>query len=276
MTLQNPFIDFDCAITINGNKEVNCRQEAIATIKNNGTFFNNQLYLLVDGNVMGGRFFEIAPDGSAELDMSFIPRETGEKEIAFAYKETYYDEGQKLWVDNYQEIGKTTVTFNAAKTNELKISNGMVLNADAIGNINSNVAKLRFEARNAKTTSEYYDNICVRVQRSYGCISANWLMHGEGEMLVVEEPTEQGDANGTLAAKNETIATLKAQLKDKDALLADKDGRIADKQALIDNLQEQVADLRRQLAAYRSKELMGDLPFKLGKVGEGDLPSAGE
>ena len=163
MTLQNPFIDFDCAITINGNKEVNCRQEAIATIKNNGTFFNNQLYLLVDGYVMGGRFFEIAPDGSAELDMSFIPRETGEKEIAFAYKETYYDEGQKLWVDNYQEIGKTTVTFNAAKTNELKISNGMVLNADAIGNINSNVAKLRFEARNAKTTSEYYDNICVRV-----------------------------------------------------------------------------------------------------------------
>ncbi len=143
--------------------------------------------------------------------------------------------------------------------------------ADAIGSTAPNVSRMLKGDPKVLT-----DNICVRVQRSYGCISANWLMHGEGEMLVVEEPTEQGDAKGTLAAKNETIATLKAQLKDKDALLADKDGRIADKQALIDNLQEQVADLRRQLAAYRSKELMGDLPFKLGKVGEGDLPSAGE
>jgi len=143
--------------------------------------------------------------------------------------------------------------------------------AEAIGSTAPNVSRMLKGDPKVLT-----DNICVRVQRSYGCISANWLMHGEGEMLVVEEPTEQGDANGTLAAKNETIATLKAQLKDKDALLADKDGRIADKQALIDNLQEQVADLRRQLAAYRSKELVGDLPFKLGKVGEGDLPSAGE
>ena len=134
--------------------------------------------------------------------------------------------------------------------------------ADAIGSTAPNVSRMLKGDPKVLT-----DNICVRVQRSYGCISANWLMHGEGEMLVVEEPTEQGDP--TLAAKNETIATLRAQLKDKDA-------RIADKQALIDNLQEQVADLRRQLAAYRSKELMGDLPFKFGTTGEGDLPSAGK
>lgn len=141
--------------------------------------------------------------------------------------------------------------------------------ADAIGSTAPNVSRMLKGDPKVLT-----DNICVRVQRSYGCISANWLMHGEGEMLIAEEPTGHDDP--TLAAKNETIATLRAQLKDKDALLADKDGRIADKQALIDNLQEQVSDLRRQLAAYRSKELMGDLPFKFGKTGEGDLPSAGE
>lgn len=141
--------------------------------------------------------------------------------------------------------------------------------ADAIGSTAPNVSRMLKGDPKVLT-----DNICVRVQRSYGCISANWLMHGEGEMLVAEEPTEHDDP--TLVAKNETIATLKAQLKDKDALLADKDGRIADKQALIDNLQEQVADLRRQLAACRSKELMSDLPFKFGTTGEGDLPSAGK
>jgi len=148
--------------------------------------------------------------------------------------------------------------------------------ADAIGSTAPNVSRMLKGDPKVLT-----DNICVRVQRSYGCISANWLMHGEGEMLIAEEPTGHNDP--TLAAKNETIATLKAQLRDKDAtiaskdaLLADKDGRIADKQALIDNLQEQVADLKRQLAVYRSKELMGDLPFKFGTTGEGDLPSAGK
>jgi hypothetical protein len=141
--------------------------------------------------------------------------------------------------------------------------------ADAIGSTAPNVSRMLKGDPKVLT-----DNICVRVQRSYGCISANWLMHGEGEMLIAEEPTGHDDP--TIVAKNETIATLRAQLKDKDALLADKDGRIADKQALINNLQEQVADLKRQLAAYRSKELMGDLPFKFGTTGEGDLPSAGK
>ena len=55
------------------------------------------------------------------------------------------------------------MTIKAAKTNELKLTNGMLLNADANGYIKSNIAKLRFKAQNAKTTSDYYDNIRVRV-----------------------------------------------------------------------------------------------------------------
>ena len=66
-------------------------------------------------------------------------------------------------MEQYNELANTTVTIKAAKTNELKLTNGMLLNADANGYIKSNVAKLRFKAQNAKTTSDYYDNIRVRV-----------------------------------------------------------------------------------------------------------------
>lgn len=79
-----------------------------------------------------------------------------------------------------------------------------------------------------------------------------------------------------LKDKDATIAAKDAQLKDKDATIAEKDARIADKQAMIVNLQEQVAELKQRLSAYQSKEILGDYPFKMGAADEGEQPSAGK
>lgn len=98
--------------------------------------------------------------------------------------------------------------------------------------------------------------------------------------------------NAIIAAKDDAIESLKRELlkteesakreidaKEKtiDALrgrLVEKEARIVDKQAMIDNLQEQLVDLKRQLSACRSKEMLGEYPFKIGAAEEGDLPSA--
>lgn len=169
MTLQNPTVDASGSVAVNGNMEVYSTQTAKATIKNNGTFFNNVVFLLVNGEPKGGRHLEIASGETAELDMAFTPEETGDHTIAFALKTWVFDDEQNQWMEHYNEIANTTVTIKAAKTNELKLTNGMLLNADANGYIKSNVAKLRFKAQNAKTTSDYYDNIRVRVlQNSNG------------------------------------------------------------------------------------------------------------
>ena len=169
MTLQNPTVETSGSVAVSGNLEVNSMQTATATIKNDGTFFNNVVFLLVNGKPKGGRHLEIEPGETANLDMTFTPNTTGENTVAFALKTAEFNEVQNQWMESYTIIADTKVTIQAAKTNELKLSNGTVLNADASGNIKCNVAKLRFEAQNIKDASEYYDNIHVRVlQNSTG------------------------------------------------------------------------------------------------------------
>ncbi len=166
MTLQNPTVDASGSVAVNGNMEVYSTQTAKATIKNNGTFFNNVVFLLVNGEPKGGRHLEIAPGETADLDMSFTPVETGEHTIAIALKSWTFNEEQNQWMEYYTELAKTTATIKSAKVNELKLTNGMVLNADAKGIIKSNVAKLSFKAQNSKVTSEYNDCIQVRVLKN--------------------------------------------------------------------------------------------------------------
>ena len=175
--------------------------------------------------------------------------------------------------------------------------------AEAIGSTPPNISRML--AGDAKVLT---DNICVRIQRAYPIISANWLIHGDGDMLIMDNNTERqmmmpdpsSVTNAIIASKDETIESLKrelakaeesakrelaekdARLADKDAMilnlqgqLRDKDATIADREATIVDLREQLADLRRQLSAYQSKDMLEKYPFQMGAADEGDRPSAG-
>lgn len=166
MTLQNPTVDLSGTISTTGNMETYSVQTAKATIKNNGTIFNGLLFILDNGEPKGGRHFEVGAGETADLEMTFTPEATGEHTVAFALMTWVFDEEQNQWMEHYDEVANTIVTIKTAKTNELKLSNGQVLNADANGYIKSRVAKLRFKAQNPKATSDYNDNICVRVLRN--------------------------------------------------------------------------------------------------------------
>lgn len=54
--------------------------------------------------------------------------------------------------------------------------------------------------------------------------------------------------NAMLAAKDETIAELRARIADKDSQLADKDSQLADKEALILSQQSLISELRAKLS----------------------------
>ena len=177
--------------------------------------------------------------------------------------------------------------------------------AEAIGSTPPNISRML--AGDAKVLT---DNICVRIQRAYPVISANWLIHGDGDMLIMDNNTERqmmmpdpsSVTNAIIASKDETIAEKDARIEAIKATIAEKDARIADKDAIILNLQgqlrdkdatisdreativdlreqladhrEQLADLRRQLSAYQSKDLLEKYPFQMGAADEGDRPSA--
>lgn len=164
--------------------------------------------------------------------------------------------------------------------------------AEAIGSTPPNISRML--AGDAKVLT---DNICVRIQRAYPIISANWLIHGDGDMLIMDNNTERqmmmpdpsSVTNAIIASKDETIAEKDARIEAIKATIAEKDARLADKDAMILNLQGQlrdkdatisdreatIVDLRHQLSAYQSKDMLEKYPFQMGAADEGDRPSAG-
>jgi hypothetical protein len=149
--------------------------------------------------------------------------------------------------------------------------------AMALGSTSPNVSRLLKGDPKVLT-----DNICVRIQKAFPVISANWLMSGEGEMVVTDsKPTSQpmpdygSLMNAALAAKDDAIESLKREIAkvDESAMheLASKEetisalrGQLATKDALIESLQQQVADLRAALAEQQKKDSLGNYPFTIG------------
>ena len=67
--------------------------------------------------------------------------------------------------------------------------------------------------------------------------------------------------NAMLAAKDETIAELRARIADKDSQLADKDSQLADKETIITAQQSQLADKEALILSQQS--IIAELSAKL-------------
>lgn len=95
-------------------------------------------------------------------------------------------------------------------------------------------------------------------------------MRGESDVMLVadlapvstELPTPADPTAALLAAKDETIASLKRELSTKDDVIAAKDGIIATKDKLIDTLQLQIDELRMQVASEKGLHQSGISPLE--------------
>ena len=87
-----------------------------------------------------------------------------------------------------------------------------------------------------------------------GLFNLKWLRGQSDVMLSAEAIAAAVPDTSTaalLAAKEETIASLKRELAAKDDVIAAKDGIISTKDKLIDTLQQQNDDLRMQVASEK-------------------------
>ena len=92
-------------------------------------------------------------------------------------------------------------------------------------------------------------------------------MRGESDVMLVadltpvsaEQPTlpTADPTTALLAAKDETIASLKRELAAKDETIAAKDGIISMKDKFIDTLQLQIDDLRMQIVSEKGLHSAG-------------------
>lgn len=134
-----------------------------------------------------------------------------------------------------QLIHNQTELARSAGLNEVSVSR--ILN----GQVKSTKQETLWKVNNA------FDNI----------FNPEW-MRGESDVMLMadlspvseDSPAQQiDDPNAALlAAKDETIASLKREIAAKDETIAAKDGIIATKDKLISTLQQQINDLRMQAA----------------------------
>ncbi len=127
-----------------------------------------------------------------------------------------------------------------------------------------------------KDYTEVTEDIITKLQTASGCVfNLQWLRGEDSEHMmavdVVETPKESlpvidqsSMVNSIIAAKDETIATLKARIVDLERTIADKDTIIKDREARI-------VTLERKLSAYATSDL-DNYPFTVGVADDGDRP----
>lgn len=113
------------------------------------------------------------------------------------------------------------------------------------------------------------DNFCRRIQKAFKEISAEWLISGTGEMVVVDSnkiatdqlplPDYSSLMNAAISAKDETIASLKRELEAKDAL--------------IKSLNQQVSELGYTISVLKEKRTAG-YTFPMGVADDASTPMA--
>ncbi len=154
MTLQSPTIDLSGNMEVSGSKQAGSSLTTVTTIQNNGSFFKKELFLRVNGDDVGGRYFEVEAGSSETIEMTFTPYQTGTYNLSVGYYTYYYNE-QEEWTQEYHELASKSVEVTAAKSYSLSFSNGIVTNA-VDGVINESTAKLQLTVTN---NSEYaYDD----------------------------------------------------------------------------------------------------------------------
>ena len=125
-------------------------------------------------------------------------------------------------------------------------------------------------------TDKLFENICEAYP---GVFDLNYLLTGEGSLLTTEEevhneeyeklynpqPIDQSSlVNALLAAKDETIDSLKSRIADLQRTISDKETIIREKDARI-------LSLDRQLTAARSSDLQ-NYPFAIGAAEQQNHP----
>ena len=121
-------------------------------------------------------------------------------------------------------------------------------------------------------TDKLFDSICKAFP---GVFDLDYLLTGKGSLLTIEEEVHNQDleklynpqpidqsslVNAILAAKDETIDSLKSRI-------ADLQRTIADKEEIIKAREARILDLERQLAAAATSDL-SRYPFTIGAADE--------
>lgn len=123
LTLTGPFFSLSLGeLKVVGDTEVGSTVMLEAEIRNSGSYFNEDIMLLVDGKCVAGRTLDVPEEGKAILNIDYVPVKLGTNRLQLCYKIGYGD--------NYVLIGSGSIDVTAnpiSVTQALEIINSLPL-----------------------------------------------------------------------------------------------------------------------------------------------------
>ena len=161
-TLQEPVVSLSGSLVTTGKTEAYSLMPMKATIKNNGTLINTEIFLLVDGEMVGGRYFEAEPGQTQTVQLSYKPEEAGTKTVSLALRK--WNSDTKVY--DYSPFITQTIDISPATAADLKITYNL---PNATNNVvNDPYIQLKLGITNNGPTS-YENTIRARIyQYEYG------------------------------------------------------------------------------------------------------------
>lgn len=134
LTLTEPSVNLSATIQATGNTKLMETLPLTAQITNNGSYFNDYVYIAVDGYVKGGHMFEAEAGETVNFDIDFVPTTAGNKSLLLAYKK------DNSWV--VFASGEVTVTGDLeCIVNVTNANNGVVEDDKVTATVNiTNIA----------------------------------------------------------------------------------------------------------------------------------------
>ncbi|MBQ9231200.1 MAG: C10 family peptidase [Prevotella sp.] len=144
LTLTEPTVDLSATVSTTGSTIVNTTVHVQAQITNNGTDFNDYVYLSVGNNIVGGCMFEAKAGETATFEIDFVPTSTGAKTLTLSYlKDAHFT------TKEYVPFATGSVTIAAGEGDSDLKGTITITNANDEGNVEGTTAKLRVNVRNA-------------------------------------------------------------------------------------------------------------------------------
>lgn len=131
LTLVEPSVSLSGTVAAIGSADVNTTVNLQAQITNNGTDFNEYVYLVVDNALIGGRIFEAGAGQTATFDIDFMPTTIGTKQLQLAYRNE----------SGYVPFATGTVTVTEANP-PLLTGSITLTNANSEGNVEETTANV--------------------------------------------------------------------------------------------------------------------------------------
>lgn len=152
LTVNMPTFALTADLDVPGKKEALSAAKLNATIKNEGTLYMGEVFLLVNDEMVGGRHIDMDAGESATLDFTFYPKTAGNCKVELCTRAYNYE--AKKW--DYKPFATKTFTFEAAQAANISMI-PTIVNANQSGVVEENNVVIKLDITNNGDTE--YDNV---------------------------------------------------------------------------------------------------------------------